>query len=144
MNLQCFVDERLKFIRYFYEQTVSLFEQTKRKIEAGEPPYVDTRDPAYADEPAFLEEWEDADAAVNIVGATCLQLLQTTLHSFLNQYMREIGGVHPIPGLRKRKKESWFESYRTFFLDELKIDWTASGADIALLEQVNLTRNSAA
>jgi len=72
-----FVNERLKFTRYFYESTVAVFEETKRKIEAKEPPYADTRDPEYgADEPAFLGEWEDADVAVDVVGATCLGLIQ--------------------------------------------------------------------
>ena len=101
MDRNYFVDERLKFINYFYESTVSVFQETMRKIEEGEPPYVDARDPEYAEEPAFLAEWENADAAVNIAGATCLELLQSTLHSCLHQYMKEIGHQHLIPHLHE-------------------------------------------
>jgi hypothetical protein len=141
MDLLYFVDERLKFIRYFYESTVAVFQERIRKIEAGEPPYVDTRDPEYADEPAFLEEWQNADAAVNIAGATCLELLQSTFHSYLDEYMREIGQVHLRAQLREMKKKSWFGNYRALFVEVLAIDWNASGADIDLLEQVILARN---
>jgi hypothetical protein len=141
MDLLYFVDERLKFIGYFYESTVAVFQETMRRIEAGEPPYVDTRNPEYADEPAFLEEWENADAAVNIAGATCLELLQSTLRSYLHEYMTEIGQTHLRAHLREMKKKSWLGNYRALFLKVLEIDWSASGEDIDLLEQVILTRN---
>jgi hypothetical protein len=141
VDLLYFVNERLKFIRYFHESTVSALEETKRKIEAGEPPYVDTRCGEDANEPGFLEEWENADTAVNITGATCLELLQSTLHSFLHEYMATIGGAHLIPRLGEMKKKSWFGNYRELFRQILQIDWDASGADISLMEQMILTRN---
>jgi hypothetical protein len=141
VDLLYFVDERLGFIRYFYDTAARVFEETKRKIEEGEEPY----EPGYAggceDEPPFLEEWENADAAGNITGATCLDLLQSSFHSFLHQYMREIGGTHLIPRLREMKKGSWFGNYRELFLQLLDIDWDKSGADVGFLEQVILTRN---
>lgn len=141
MDLLHFVNERLKFVHYYHESTVSVFEETKRKIEAGEPPYVDTHHAEDEDEPAFLEEWRNADAAVIITGATCLELLQSTFHSFLNEYMREIGRAHLIPQLRKMQKKSWFGNYQELFRQIFDIDWDASGADISLLEQMILTRN---
>lgn len=141
MDLAHFPNQRLKFVEYFHASTTASFEEVKSKIEAGEPPYVDTRDPEYADEPAFLEEWERADAAMTITGAACLDLLQSTFHAFLDEYMDEIGNKQVIPQLKEMGQKSWFENYRAFFDKYLQIDWAASGADLDLLEQVILTRN---
>jgi hypothetical protein len=41
----------------------------------------------------------------------------------------------------KLRGESWFQAFQRFFLDEYGIDWTRTGVDIGLLEQVNLARN---
>jgi hypothetical protein len=141
MDLLYFLDERLSFISYFYESTVSVFQETMRKIEAGEPPYKDTRNPEDAGEPAFLTEWQDADAAANITGASCLQLLQSTFHSFLKEYLKQIGQKHLIPQVGEMKQKSWFRNYRALFLEVLGIDWSKSGAGIGLLEQFILTRD---
>ena len=84
MDLAHFLNQRLKFVEYFHASTTASFEEVKNRIEAGEPPYVDTRDPEYADEPAFLEEWERADAAMTITGAASLDVLQSTFREFLD------------------------------------------------------------
>jgi len=139
VDLLYFLDRRLEFIRYFYGSTTPVFAEIKRKIDAGEEPYQDHRDPEYVDEPAFLKEWEDADIAAHLVGAHCLAILQVTLQAFLTEYVKEIGCKHLLSELPK--KGSWFEKYREMFLHKIGIDWRASGADIELLEQVNLTRN---
>lgn len=142
MDLAYFLNQRLKFVEYFHASTTVSFEGIKSKIEAGEPPYVDSRDPDnHDDEPAFLEEWEKADAAMTITGAACLDLLQSTFHAFLDEYMNQIGNKHAIPQLKKLGEKSWFGNYEVFFRDHLKINWADSGADLGLLEQVILTRN---
>jgi hypothetical protein len=102
---------------------------------------VDARDPKHSDEPALLEEWEKADAAMNVTGAACLDLLQSTFHAFLGGYMNQIGNKQVIPELNKMGQKSWFGNYRAFFAQYLQIEWTGSGADLDLLEQVILTRN---
>lgn len=66
---------------------------------------------------------------------------KSTFHSFLHQYMREIGGAHLIPHPREMKRGSWFGNYRELFRRLLDIEWEKSGADIQFLEQVILTRN---
>jgi hypothetical protein len=144
MDLAYFLNQRLAFVEYFHTGTTASFQEVKRKIEAGEPPYVDTRDPAYVDEPTFFEEWEKADAAMTITGAACLDLLQSTFHVFLNEYMRQIGQekiIPQLPQLKKLEQKGWFGNYKVFFQVDLQIDWAASGADLDLLEQVILTRN---
>lgn len=141
MDLAYFLNQRLAFVEYFHTGTTASFQEVKRKIEAGEPPYVDVRDPEYVDEPAFFKEWEKADAAMAITGAACLDLLQSTLHAFLNEYMRQIGQERIIPQLGRLKQKSWLGNYKVFFQVYLQIEWAASGADLDLLEQVILARN---
>lgn len=141
MDLLHFLNQRLEFVEYFHANTTASFEEVRRKIEAGDPPYVDTRDPEHADEPLFLEEWERADAAITITGAACLDILQSTFHEFLDNYMHLIGNKEIIPHLGDMGKKSWFGNYRAFFVEYLDIDWAASGADLDLLEQAILTRN---
>ena len=140
MDLAYFLNQRLAFVEYFHTGTTTSFQEVKRKIEAGEPPYVDTRHPD-DQEPPFFEEWEKADAAMTITGAACLDLLQSTFHAFLSEYMRHIGQEKLIPQLPKLRQKSWFGNYKVFFQEYLQIDWAASGADLDLLEQVILTRN---
>jgi hypothetical protein len=92
MDLMYFLRARTKFVRYVYESVVPQFEEIKRKIQAGEEPYVDRRYVEDADEPAFLEEWENADLAGDVIGVTCLGMLQAAFHSFLEEYVKEVGG----------------------------------------------------
>jgi hypothetical protein len=141
VDLGYFLNQRLNFVEYFHANTTAYFQEVKRKIEAGEPPYAVARDPECTDEPAFLEEWESADAAMNITGAACLDLLQSTLHAFLDAYMAQIGNAQLIPELKQMGEKSWFGNYNKFFEECLHINWAASGADIALLEDAILTRN---
>lgn len=44
-----------------------------------------------ADEPAFLAEWEEADLAGDVIGMTCLGMLQATFQLFLREYLKEVG-----------------------------------------------------
>jgi hypothetical protein len=136
MDLAYFLNQRLMFIEYFHANTTANFEDVKRKIESGEPPYVDSRYGEDADEPAFLEEWEGADAAVTVSGAACLDLLQSTFHAFLSAYMKQIGESEVIPQLKRLNKKGWFGNYRTFFADYLQIDWGDSAADLRVYKDL--------
>jgi hypothetical protein len=101
MDLDYFLNQRLKFVEFFYGNTVAAFEEITRKIDAGEPPYVDERADEDCDEPAFLEEWSSAQAAMNVAGVACLDVLHLTLHAFLNEYMQEIGGKRLVPRMNE-------------------------------------------
>lgn len=84
MDLLLFLNERLDLVEYFHTNTTAFFEGIKNKIEAGESPYIGTRhaeDPD--DEPAFIQEWEKAHAAMTIAGAACLDLMQSTLTTLI-------------------------------------------------------------
>lgn len=141
MDLMFFVNKRLEQVNFFYDNAVPVFEEIKRKIEAGEKPYSHSAWEGDPEEQPFMEEWSRANTAIDMAGGTCLDHVQSTFHQFLEQFMHEIGAKELVPRIKEMKKGSWFANYREFFLKELGIDWNASGADIDLLEQAVLTRN---
>lgn len=145
MDLLYFLDRRLQFIRNLYNSTVSVFEETKRKIEAGEPPFVDSRNPEYADEPAFLAEWQEADDSVMVIGHWCLCMVQASLQAYLKDCISPVGSYWWDAKLlrlelNKKKGNNWFGRYRLLFLD-LGVDWEQGPVSLSALEQLNLTRD---
>jgi hypothetical protein len=145
MDLLYFFKTRLEFIEQLYDSVVIPFEEVKRKIDAGEAPYVDHRDPEYVDEPAFLEEWQQADDSIMVVGQWCLCMVQMALKAFLKECIGPAGSVWwrtmRLHEALLKKKGDWFVRYKALFLDELGIDWDRGPVPLGELEQLNLTRN---
>jgi hypothetical protein len=145
MDLLYFLKERLDFILKLYDSAVSPFEGTIRKIREGEPPYVDTRDPEYADGPAFLEEYQEADDSVMVIGHWCLCMVQASLQAYLRECIGPLGSLWWNPEalqaeLSRKQGKTWFGRYRLLFLD-LGIDWEEGPVLLSDLEQLNLTRD---
>src|SRR5579863_8061892 len=121
MDLHYFLDARLKFIEELYDTAVEPFEEIKRKIEAHEHPYVDTRNPEDYDEPAFILEWQQADDSVMVIGHWCLCMVQATLHAYLKEFIRQPlrwGNPKRLSselGKKKKKGRNWFECFRLVF-----------------------------
>lgn len=84
LDILFFLKQRTDFIRRHYDVCVEAFAEQKRLIEAAEPPFDD---PPYSEdgEPAFLEEWLDADISIQLVGISCVSLLSDALKLYLNQ-----------------------------------------------------------
>jgi len=146
VDLLYFATRRLRFIQTLYESAVGPFRETKRQIAAGEPPYVDTRNPEdYDGEPAFLSEWEDADDAAMVVGHWCLCMVQATLQAYLRDCIGPLGSLWwNSSELRRRigrKQGNWFQRYRMLFLEDLGVDWQHGPVPLVDLEQLNLTRD---
>jgi hypothetical protein len=137
VDLLYFVRLRLQFAEHFYESCAPVFIERIRKIEAGEEPYIDHRDPEYADEPAFLAEWMEAEASLEFVGVSALGFIEAVLHEYLKERTSNAAA-----GLvaQHRRNDGWFHQYRRFF-DAAGLDWKRSGADLDFLEQAVLTRN---
>lgn len=117
MVLLYFLNERLKFIEQLYESAVAPFEEIKRKIDEGEPPYVDYRDPEYADEPAFLSEWEQANDSIMVIGHWCLCMVQAAFRAYLKEFIGPSGSIWWKPRvllnrLTNKKGKNWFGRYR--------------------------------
>lgn len=142
VDLLRFLDDRLKFVSYLYDSTVPPFQEIKRKIEEHEDPYDSYRHPEDEDdEPPFQEEWERADLAIDVIGMSCLGLVENALHLYLTQFVKEVGGKELLNRVCQMKQKGWFAKFRALFATDPDYDWATSGADIDLLEQINLTRN---
>lgn len=145
MDLLYFLENRLEFIGYIYYSATSPFEETMRKITHGEPPYIDTRDPEYADEPAFLSQWQEADDAAAVIGHWCLCMVQASLHAYLKESISPFGrfwwNSEALQNALSQKRGNWFEKYTLLFREELGIDFAGAPVAPSDLEQLNLTRN---
>ena len=130
--------EKLRFIERFYEGASAPFVETKRKIEAEEPPFVPRPFDPERDtdtEPPFLAEWEEADDAINIVGQAALSLVQASLREYLDAFIL-LRRVKPPAG-----RGDWFARYKAFFLETYGIDWDAGPIPIREIEEINFVRN---
>src|SRR5690242_569649 len=145
MDLIYFLMARLRFIEQLYDSATSPFSKLKQRIEEHESPYIDTRNPEYADEPAFLEEWQQADDSAMVVGHWCLCMVHASLHSYLRECIGPHGGrwwnsERLRSALAQKKAKHNFERYRLLFLD-LGVDWNDGPVSLGELEQLNLTRD---
>jgi hypothetical protein len=146
MDLLYFLKARLRFIEQLYDSATSPFGETKRKINAHVPPYVDRRDSEYVSEPAFFEEWQQADDSVMVVGHWCLCMVQASLHSYLRECIGPNGGrwwnsEKLRTELCRKKSKHSFGRYRLLFLEDLGVDWSDGPVALDELEQLNLTRD---
>lgn len=130
--------DKLNFIRRFYDLASEPFIETKRKIEQHEEPFnaFDTGE----GEPPFLAEWLDADESLNILGKSCLCLLQNAFVNYLKGFNEHYAPVDETVTL-ETVRGSWFEKYQRLFLGRYGIDWTASDVDLDFIQQVNFARN---
>jgi hypothetical protein len=147
VDLQYFLIRRLRFVRNLYDSTIGPFQERKRQIEAGQAPYVDTRNPEDGDtDPPFLEEWQEADDSVMVTGHWCLCMVQASLVAYLKSCISPAGSywwdsTKLVASLGAKKGKNWFERYRLLFLDDLGVDWERGPVRLTDLEQLNLTRD---
>ena len=140
MNVLYFFHECTRFIRYFYENAVAPFHETKRKIEAKEEPFGD---PPYSEsgEPPYLEEWMEASDAAEVLGRSCITMLSASLNLYFGTWEKEFG-IRWEPGERKHAfKKGYLEGYRICFEEVVGRSWSDCPADLELLEQMVLARN---
>jgi hypothetical protein len=73
MDVLWFLKRRTSFVRRFYERASPEFLDTKHKIDCSEPPF---NSPPFdhSGEPPFLEEWQDADEAIEFLGQAMLSV----------------------------------------------------------------------
>jgi hypothetical protein len=147
MDCIYFLQARLQLILKLYDSASQPFRDTKAKIEKGEDPFIDTRNPEDVDEPAFLTEWQEADNSLDVLGHLCLCFIQGSLKAYLEERINDIGrtfGTATSEELKRRlaaKRGNWFEKYRLLFLEDLNIDWQNSPVPIPDVEHLNLTRD---
>ncbi|MBK9784519.1 MAG: hypothetical protein IPP59_10205 [Betaproteobacteria bacterium] len=105
MDVQYFLNRRVNFIRQFYEMAAAPFIERKRQIEAEEEPFV----PPYSEdpEPAFLEEWLEAEESLQVIGRTCISMLAAVFHLYFKTWERQIG-IPVDDSFKADFKNGWF------------------------------------
>lgn len=152
MDVLFFLQERAQFIRDFYREASFPFTERKRKITTGEDPFQ----PPYSEggDPPFLEQWQAAEEAIDVLGQMCISLLSSSLQLYLQESINNLQWRYSSEALAKAGigrpednkpafKEGWINGYRMFFRDKLRIDWQLAPSNFNLLEDIVLTRNKA-
>jgi hypothetical protein len=130
--------DKSNFIRRFYETASMPFVETMGKIDRHEEPFEHFN--VEDEEPPFLIEWLEADECLNILGKSCLCLLQNAFVNYLDGFAVYAPPNESISLSRVRGK-NWFEKRRSLFLQAYGIDWAASPIDLDFLEEINFARN---
>jgi len=135
MDYASFLADRLRFITYFYDQSIQPFKEIMRKIDAQEEP---DEMPAYyeEEEPPYLTEYLEAHEAASLLGVTCLTIVVGCFHTFLAHFIKGNFVRAKLP----KVEGGWFERYRALFHDS-PFCWDNSGADINLLSEAVFLRN---
>jgi len=128
------LQDKLEFIRWFFDLTTAPFVEIKRKIESGEYPYQSSISPEEESEPPFVIEGMDAHNAIQLQGQLCLNLIQRSLLEYLDDTVKLSRRKAPS------KKNNWFKNYNKWFLEE-GVDWSASTACLSQIEEMAVARN---
>src|SRR5258708_2820470 len=115
------LENKLRFLRSFYQLTTEPFRELKRKIDNHEEPFIDHGNREdYDGDPPFLTEWLEADEGLKLQQQVCLTVLQRSFKEFLDMTVR----LHPdFPNNKPKEGGDWFENYKSWFLKEADIDW---------------------
>lgn len=138
MDILAGLRDKLRFIERFYKLASEPFRETKRKIEVQEEPFIPPSfDPETATDfdPPFLEEWQEADESLNLVGQAALNLVQASFRDYLAWFLKSNDVELSAKGAH------WLERYRNEFLQTYGIDWSKGPVSMNELEEVNLARN---
>ena len=141
VDLLRFLDQRLRFVIYFYDTAMAPFEDLIDKICREDPPYDVDPKTGKRDPSAFQFEFSEADDRRDLVGSASLSYLEVVLHRFLERWVLDLGGQYYLKKVTASAKGNWLERYRVFCLNVLQVDWAKSGVDLRLLEQIVLARN---
>ncbi len=139
MDVRHFLYSRTAFIRQLYDATSALYLERKRKIEAGEEPFL----PPYSEdgEPPFLREWYEADESLHVLAYSCISMLAASLHLYLKTFEKVLH--FPIDKSLKQKFKSsgWLYGYAAYFERHLGIYFKDCPVKLEILEEVVLARN---
>jgi hypothetical protein len=137
MDLNFFLEERLKFANYYYVTGSSPFNNIIEAIEKEQEPYIPT-DYDESGEPPFLTEWLDAQTGLQSVGITALSMHSSALQLFLNEWVSRFENEESR--FKRTHRKGWFNAYKKV-IEDVGLSLTDSPADLNLLEQAVLARN---
>jgi len=143
VDVAYFLRERTNFIRFYYDQCAIPFAKIKYQIENDLPPFDD---PPYSEdpEPPYLDKWMDADTGTQIVGLSCVSLLSDSLKLYFGNLQHRVIGFSfgDKESEKKAFKKGFVAAYTDILGDILDTDWSDCPADLKIIEQVVLARNS--
>ena len=140
MDVHYFLIKRLNFVRQFYVTASMPYLERKRKIEAEEEPFV----PPYSEdgEPAFLEEWLEADESLHVLAYSCISMLAAALHLYFKAWVKESGVPTDEQQFKRVKgKQGWLAAYMKHFLQRFNINIGGTSINLRLFKEVVLARN---
>ena len=138
MDVRYFLGERLAFIEQLYVNCSTPFAERKRKIEAGEDPFV----PPYSEygEPPFLSEYLEAEESLQVIGYMCISMLSASFHLYLKAWERQLG-VPIDDSFKSDFKNGWLNGYKAYFKRHFNVLFEKSPCNLQLLEELVLARN---
>lgn len=143
MDVQSFSKHRNDFIRRYYRGASQPFFDIRKAIEEKMPPYDEP--PPHFDfengEPPYLEEWLEADMALNVVGYSCLSMLSNSLKITFENFQQEMRFSPSAEQKKKLFKNGFVPAYKAMLGEVLDTDWSDCPADFSIIEQVVLVRN---
>lgn len=139
MDATHFLKERTGFIRFYYDASATGFADVKHRIENELPPF-DAPPFSEDPEPAFLEEWLNADSALDILGLTCVSLLSDSLKLYFDTLRKRVIGFS-FADKKTAFQNGFPAAYRDALGEILDSDWSDCPVDWAVIEQIVLARN---
>ncbi|MDP1947751.1 MAG: hypothetical protein Q8L77_09650 [Nitrospirota bacterium] len=138
MNVRYFLKQRVEFIRQFYVTSSAAYIERKRLIEAEKEPFV----PPYTEdsEPAFLDEWLEAEESLQVLGRTCISMLAAIFHLYFKTWERQIE-IPVDASLKADFKNGWLNGYKAYFARHFRIRLEDSPTSLEVLEEIILARN---
>ncbi|RWF91518.1 MAG: hypothetical protein EOQ45_25495 [Mesorhizobium sp.] len=145
MDAAFFLRRRTRFIRWYYATGVGPFREIQRKIDAQESPYDEppsSFDPEDG-QPAFLEEWIEADEAAQVAGRSAISLLSDSLKLYFKALEQQLEFRLSAEDKATAKKEGFLAAYRGALGGVVETDWTNCPVRFDVIEQIVLARNRA-
>ncbi|ESX82648.1 MULTISPECIES: hypothetical protein [unclassified Mesorhizobium] len=140
MDARYFLKSRTAFVHFFYSESAKAFVDVQHRIENQLPPFDN---PPYSEdgEPAFLEEWMDADTVLEVLGLACISMLSDALKLYFNTLANRVIGFS-FQNKKAAFRGGFAPAYFEALGEILDTDWSDCPADRALIEQIALPRKS--
>lgn len=138
MDVEYFLKRRVEFIRQFYLIASTAYIERKRLIESGEEPFV----PPYSEdpEPAFLDEWMEAEESLQVLARTCISMLAAIFRLYFKAWEFRVR-IPVDDSFKSDFKDGWLNGYKAYFARKLRIQFENSPINLPVLEEIILVRN---
>jgi len=136
MDIEAFLNERIKFAKFFHQQGTRPFIEIMGLIEKEKPPY----EPVYDEsgEPQFICEWLEARDGLESIGLATLSMLSSSLQLYMNEWLNRV--ERPSAPFNRKGSGGWYKSLKRCMQKE-GVNFNSCPADLDAVEQLVLARN---